>query len=96
MPSPHTPLKSIFNQKNAGSQNNLIKLIKGGATPRTLGLVNNTRLHTVNSPRTVASRGPGGAPMKRSNGRRAPINMTEGQTKKAIRGLFNAANAFVN
>lgn len=96
MPSPQTPKKSIFNQKNAGSRNNLIKLIKGGATPRTLGLVNNTRIQTVNSPQTVANRGPGGAPMKPSNGRRAPINMTQGQTRKAMRGLFNAAEAFGN
>ena len=96
MPSPQTPKKSIFNQKNAGSQNNLIKLIKGGATPRTLKLVNNTRRRTLPTINNMANRGPGGAPMKRSNGRRAPINMTQGQTRKAMRGLFNAAGAFGN
>lgn len=96
MPSPRTPLKSIFNQKNAGSRNNLMKLIKGGATPRTLKLVNNTRRRTLPTINNMVNRGPGGAPMKRSNGRRAPINMTQGQTKSAMRGLFNAAGAFGN
>ncbi len=72
-------------------------LLEAGATPRTLAAINTKMRQTgVNSPQTVANRGPGGAPMKPSNGRRAPPNMTQGQTRKAMHELFNAAGAFGN
>ena len=73
-----------------------MKLLEGGANARTLNLVNKTRIQTLPTRQNMANRGPGGAPMKPSNGRQAPKNMTQGQTRKAMRGLFNAANAFGN
>ena len=95
MPSPQTPNRSIFNN-NPASRGNLMKLLEGGANAGTLKRVNNARIQTLPTRQNMETRGPGGAPMKPSNGRRAPINMTQRQTRKAMRGLFNAANAVGN
>ena len=100
MPSPQTPPKSIFHPKE---RNRLIELLEARATAEELAKFNQNRIQTLPSKQNVINGGPGGAPVKRSNAaaaaaaaRRAPKNMNNNQVNAAVRGLFKAANAFVN
>ena len=74
-----------------------MKLIAGGATPRTLGAINKEMRQTgANSPQTVVNRAGSAGPSAPTKRGVAPRNMSQKQTKRAMRGLFNAAGAFGN